>query len=93
MLCLLHKSNSKDRTKFSLFLKVKFKRFSSKVIAPSLATPGSACFDLHSVEDVLIEPHSCYFINTDIAIAIPKSYIGKIHARSSWEKRFTSVLR
>ena len=72
-------------------MKVNFKRFFPKAIAASLATPDSACFVLYSVEDVLIPPRSCHCINTHIDLSIPKSYFGKIHARSSWAKRFTSI--
>ena len=72
-------------------MKIKFKTFSSRAIIPSVATSGSACFDLSSVQEAIILPYSCQCIKTDIGIAIPKSYFAKMHTRSSWEKRFTSV--
>ena len=76
---------------FSCYMKIKFKKFSARAIEPSLATSGSACFDLASAEEVIIPPRSCQCIKTDIGIAILKDYFGKVHARSSWARRFTSV--
>ena len=76
---------------FFCLMKIKFKKFSSKDITRSLATPGSACFDLFCIDEALIQSHSCHCLNTDIGLSIPKSYLGKIHARSSWAKRFTSI--
>ena len=72
-------------------MKIKFKKFSACATEPSLATSGSACFDLASAEEVIIPPRSCLCIKVDIGIAIPKGYFGRIHARSSWARRFTSV--
>ena len=72
-------------------MKIKFKKLSSRSVEPSLAIPGSACFDLLSAEEVIILPRCCQCIKTNIGVSIPKGYFGKIHARSSWAKRFTSV--
>ena len=69
-------------------MKIKFKRFSSRAIPPSLATSGSACFDLFSAEEKIIPPNLCHCVKTDIGLAILR---GKIHVRSSWAKRFTPV--
>ena len=72
-------------------MKIKFKKFFARAIEPSLATSGSDGFDLASAQEVIIPPRPCQCIKTDIGIAIPKGYFGKIHARSIWARRFTSV--
>ena len=70
-------------------MKIKVKKFSTPTTTPPLATPGSACFDLFSAEEKIIPSRCCVCIKT--GFAIPKGYFGKIHARSSWAKRFTGV--
>ena len=72
-------------------MEVQLKKFSSKVVEPFLATPGSGCFDLCSAENYLIYPKSVQEINTDIGFAIPPGFIGKIFTRSSWAIKFASV--
>ena len=69
----------------------KFKKFSSSAVVPFLATSGSGCFDLCSVDNYLIEPNSVKVINTDVGIAIPNGFLGKIFTRSSWALKFKSV--
>ena len=72
-------------------MEFKFKNFSSKAVKPFLATEGSGCYDLCYADEYLIYPNSVQVINTDIGIAIPQGFIGKIFTRSNWALTFTSV--
>ena len=53
--------------------------------------PGSGCYDLCSADKYLIFPNSVQEINTDIGVAIPHGFIGKIFTRRSSALTFTSV--
>jgi dUTP pyrophosphatase len=44
---------------------------------------GDAGYDLYSAHEVLIEPHGKAIIKTNLAIAIPAGYYGRIAPRSS----------
>lgn len=46
-----------------------------------------AGFDLYCVEEAFIPPHGREFIDTGIAIAVPKGYYGQIMTRSSIGKK------
>ena len=72
-------------------MKIKFRKFSPSAAEPFLATAGSACYDLFSTAELLISPRSCHCIKTNIGLSIAKGCFGKIHTRSSWAKKFTSV--
>lgn len=56
---------------------VKFKKLHPAAIIPTVATDGSAGFDLY------LAYAGPWVLHTDIAVAIPKGYVGKIEARSS----------
>lgn len=51
-------------------------------VLPKYQTPGSAGFDLCSVEKVFIAPHAQAIIETGIAVAIPEGYELQIRSRS-----------
>ena len=72
-------------------MEVLYKKFSDRVVVPFLATPGSACYELCSVNDYLIYPKSCQVIITDIGLVIPNGYFGKIYTRNSWAKKYSCV--
>ena len=72
-------------------MEIKFKKFSNKAFETFLAMPGSGCFDLCSAYKYLIYPNSVQEINTDIGVAIPHGFIGKIITRNSWVLKFMSV--
>ena len=50
---------------------------------PTQGYEASAGFDLYSAETRLIPPCSSAVIETDVGVAIPWGYFGKIHAQSS----------
>ena len=64
------------------------KKLSPNAILPTLATPGSAGYDLYSAYDVLISPWSHQLVPTDIAVAIPAGLYGRIASRSGLSLKF-----
>ena len=72
-------------------MKIEFLSFSSSAITPTQGTKDSACFDLYSVENVIVPANSMKIIKTDIGFKIPRGYFGEIYARSSLAIRCTEV--
>lgn len=64
------------------------KKLSPNAILPTLATPGSAGYDLYSAYDVTIAPWSHQLVPTDIAVAIPTGHYGRIASRSGLSLKF-----
>lgn len=67
---------------------IKFKKIDDRAIAPTLATDGSAGFDIYAASGVLLDENSCNWIHTDIACHIPEGYVGLIKARSGLASRY-----
>lgn len=67
---------------------LQFVRLHEDAILPCRATPGSAGYDLNSLMNVTLEPHSRACVHTGIAMIIPKGYYGRIAARSSWSMNY-----
>lgn len=65
-----------------LSLSLSFQRLSDNAIKPSRGTAYSAGYDLYSAEDVVVEPLSRKLIKTNIALAIPLGFYGRIAPRS-----------
>jgi len=64
-------------------LKISYKPLSENAKTPSKSTKGSAAFDIYSSSNITIPPHQrLVAINTDISMAIPFGYYGRIAARS-----------
>lgn len=64
--------------------KVKFVKNNINAITPKRSDNGSAGYDLYACLDntVWISPHETVFIDTGIAVALPKNTFGGIFARS-----------
>ena len=60
-------------------MKVKFKKFSSHACLPTIATPGSACFDVYSLRCVTLEPGVTRSIETDLGMKFAKKYVARIY--------------
>jgi len=58
---------------------------------PVRATPGSAGYDLFSSENIKIEPNGIKMIKTDISMAIPSGYYGRVAPRSSLATKHINV--
>lgn len=57
------------------------------VVRPAYATDGSACFDIHGIEDFTLAPRTDAFgqgrvVRTGLAFAVPKGFVLKIYSRS-----------
>ena len=63
-------------------LKISYKPLSENATTPSKSTKGSAAFDIYSSTNTIIPPHQRLAINTEISLAIPFGYYGRIAARS-----------
>jgi len=58
------------------------KRFHPKAIIPTRQTSGAVGHDLHSVEDVVIPPHSIKIVNTGVGVRLPFETYARIAPRS-----------
>jgi dUTP pyrophosphatase len=58
------------------------KRMSAHAILPRRATPGSAGYDLASVEDKVVPARGKVLISTGWAMTVPHGYYGRIAPRS-----------
>ena len=63
-------------------MKISYKPLSNKAITPSKSTKGSAAFDIYASSHQIIPPNARLAIKTDISLAIPFGYYGRIAARS-----------
>ena len=61
---------------------LKVKKLNNKAKIPRLATDGSACFDLSTIEDVMITRGRSVRVHTGISVEIPKGYCIEICPRS-----------
>lgn len=68
--------------KTGTFLPVKIKKLHSKALAPVYATPGSACFDIFSVETKWIRAGFAEVFDTGLAFEIPDEYVLMVFSRS-----------
>ena len=66
---------------------VPIKRFDPDLPLPSRESPGAACHDLYSREDVTIEPGTVGYIPLNIAIQLPVGHWALLAARSSTHKQ------
>lgn len=71
---------------------LKFKRTSENAKTPTKGSPWSAGFDLYSAEDVTVPAKGKALVKTDIQIAVPHGYYGRIAPRSGLaHKHFIDV--
>ena len=72
-------------------MKVKFKKFSCRARLPTLATPGSAYFDVYSLRCVTLEPGVTRSIETDLGMKFAKKYVARIHPWSGLSMKGLSL--
>lgn len=65
-------------------IKIEFKRLSTDAKVPSKATEGACGYDLVATDFFIKERYVEY--DTDLAVAIPKGYVGLVYPRSSVSK-------
>ena len=65
-------------------MKLKVKRLHQDAVIPRYATPGSACFDLHSInaEDKMVREGRPLIFDTGLSFEIPKDHVMLIFSRS-----------
>jgi dUTP pyrophosphatase len=63
-------------------MKLKIKKLNSEAIIPAYQTKEAAGFDLHSIEDVIINPGERKLIGTGLAFEIEYGYEVQIRPRS-----------
>lgn len=61
---------------------MEFIKLSTSATTPSIATSGSAGYDLYSAYNYTIQPDGKELVSTDIALKLPKNYYGRIAPRS-----------
>lgn len=61
---------------------IKIKKVSNKARIPRVATDGSACFDISTIEDVLITNGRFVKVRTGLSVEIPKGHCLEIYPRS-----------
>ena len=66
----------------SFLLRIKVKKLVADAIIPQYATPGAACFDLHSLTEGVASKESPLVCNTGLAFEIPEGHVMLIYSRS-----------
>lgn len=61
-------------------MELKFKKLHPDAKLPTYATPGSACFDFYSMENVWLSRSHTF--QTGLAVEIPEGHVLQIHSRS-----------
>lgn len=68
-------------------LTLQVRRLDPSLPLPAYARPGDAGLDLHSREEVTIEPGHRVLVGTGIAVQIPLGWVGLVHPRSGLAAR------
>ncbi len=63
-------------------MKVFLKKLHHDAKVPTYATDGSGCFDLYSISEGCLYPHSSTVLNTGLAFQIPKDHVMLLFSRS-----------
>lgn len=63
-------------------LQVKVKRLHPNATLPRYATPGAACFDLHSLNGGAIQPGAALVVSTGLAFELPAGHVMLVYSRS-----------
>ena len=58
-----------------------FTRLSEKAVAPSRGSAGAAGYDLYAAHDVTIPAQGKALVKTDIAVALPIGWYGRVAPR------------
>lgn len=62
--------------------KIAFKRLTQDAPLPDRGHPDDAGLDIYAAETVILDPQEKRLINTDLAVNIPKGYVGLLTSRS-----------
>lgn len=61
---------------------LEIKLLSDNATKPKRADDESAGYDIYAAETIIIQPQNKALINTDLAVNIPKGYVGLLTSRS-----------
>ena len=75
-------SNNQVKNSEQKIQQLKVKQLSNKAIIPTKGSPGSAGYDLSSMELVTVSAHGKALVSTQLAIALPEGTYGQIALRS-----------
>lgn len=73
-------------------MRLKVKRLCKDARLPTKATPGSACYDVYSVERKLFSPTDKHIIHTGLAVELPSCWGLEIRPRSGLASRGLVIL-
>lgn len=62
--------------------KIAFKKLTQNATLPDRGHPDDAGLDIYAAETVILEPQEKSLIRTDLAVNIPKGYVGMLTSRS-----------
>ncbi|HWQ99272.1 MAG TPA: deoxyuridine 5'-triphosphate nucleotidohydrolase [Candidatus Methylomirabilis sp.] len=62
---------------------VRITKLDPRAVVPQYQTAGAAAFDLHVIEDAVIEPGGTAFLRTGLVFGIPADHVMLIFPRSS----------
>lgn len=63
-------------------LRIKIKKLCADAVAPQYATPGAACFDLHSTTEGVATKEAPLVCGTGLAFEIPDGHVMLVFSRS-----------
>lgn len=63
-------------------VKIKIQKIHKDAVIPSYATPGDSGMDLHTVEEIVLEPMHRAMVPTGLKIALPHGYESQIRPKS-----------
>lgn len=63
-------------------IKLRVKKLVAEAIIPQYATPGAACFDLHSLTEGIVTAGAPLICDTGLAFEIPEGHVMLIYSRS-----------
>ena len=63
-------------------MQIKINKIFPEAIIPIYATPGSACFDLHSLTEAVIRPGEAAILRTGLRFEIPEGWKMLVFSRS-----------
>lgn len=61
---------------------IKVKKLAPAAIIPKYATPGAACFDLHSINSADVHPDNPKTFQTGLSFEVPEGHVMLIFSRS-----------
>lgn len=70
------------KSKMNTEMLVRVKKLVAEAIIPQYATPGAACFDLHSLTEGVITPGAPLICDTGLAFEIPEGHVMLVYSRS-----------